>query len=132
MLEFRYHDELLERQLTRIYAELQQPSFADRWFGWRQRRAARQLQALLIDVNELTDHAENAVKFTGDVYAARLCTQLAARLQADAWKRDVQEKLKTLDEIYRTAVEQTSMAQANVLELAIVVIMVVELALFWK
>ena len=59
-------------------------------------------------------------------------TELAARLQVDAWKRDVQEKLTTLDEIYRTAVEQTSMAQANLLELAIVLIMVVELALFWK
>lgn len=132
LLEFRYHDALLEGQLTSIYADLQQPSFADRWFGWRQRRAARRLQALLIDVNELTDHAETAVTFTGDIYAARLFSQLAERLQVDAWKREVQEKLKTLDDIYRTAVEQTSMAQANLLELAIVVMMVFELALFWK
>lgn len=82
---------------------------------------------MLIDVNELTDHAENAVKFVGDIYAARLFTQVSARLQLDEWKRNVQEKLKTLDDIYRFAVEQTGMAQANILELAIVAIMIIEL-----
>lgn len=130
LLEFRYHDEQLESQLTRIYAELQRPHLFDRWTGRRHRRAARHLQALLIDVNELTDHAENALKFVGDVYAARLFTQVAARLQLDGWKRNVQEKLKTLDDIYRFAVEQTGMAQANILELTIVVIMVIEFSLF--
>lgn len=129
LLEFRFHDEQLEAQLTRSYADLQRPRLVDRWFGRRQRRAAQRLQALLIDVNELTDRAENAVKFVGDVYAARLFNQLAARLQLDNWKRNVQEKLKTLDDIYQFAVEQTGMAQANMLELAIVVIMVIELAL---
>ena len=127
LLEFRYHDEQLETQLTRAYGALQRPRFIDRWTGRRHRRAARRLQAVLIDVNELTDHAENAVKFVGDIYAARLFTQVSARLQLDEWKRNVQEKLKTLDDIYRFAVEQTGMAQANILELAIVAIMVIEL-----
>ena len=130
LLEFRYHDDQLESQLTRIYADLQRPRFLDRWTGRRHRRAARRLQALLIEVNELTDHAENALKFTGDIYAARLFTQVAARLRLDDWKRNVQEKLKTLGEINQFAVEQTGMAQANILELAIVLIMVIELALF--
>lgn len=130
LLEFRYHDDQLEQQLTRAYAELQRPRMLDRWTGRRHRRAARRLQALLIDVNELTDHAENAVKFVGDVYVARLFTLLAERLRLDDWKRNVQEKLKTLDDIYRFAVEQTGMAQANILELTIVVIMVIEFALF--
>ena len=130
LLEFRYHDDQLEGQLARIYADLQQPRVTDRWTGRRHRRAAWQLQALLIDVNELTDHAENALKFVGDVYSARLFTQVAARLRLDDWKRNVQEKLKTLDDIYRFAVEQTGMAQANILELAIVLIMVIEFGLF--
>ena len=130
LLEFRYHDEQLETQLARAYAELQQPAWVDRWTGRRHRRAALRLQAVLIDVNELTDHAENAVKFVGDAYAARLFTQVAARLQLGEWKRIVQEKLKTLDDIYRFAVEQTGMAQANTLELAIVIIMVIEFGLF--
>lgn len=127
LLEFRYFDEQLEAELGRIYAQLQHPRPFDRWTGWRHRRSARQLQTQLIEISELTDHAENSLKFVGDVYAARLFSLVAARLQLDDWKRNVQEKVKTLDDIYRFAVEQTSMAQANVLELAIVLIMVIEL-----
>jgi hypothetical protein len=129
LLEFRYFDEQLESQLGRIYADLQRPRPFDRWTGWRHRRSARQLQAQLIEINELTDHAENSLKFVGDVYAARLFTLVATRLRLDDWKRNVQEKVKTLDDIYRFAVEQTSMAQANVLELTIVLIMVLELTI---
>ena len=77
------------------------------WFGRRFLRATRQLHALFIDVNELTDRTENALKLAGDVYAARLFTLAAARLGLDHWKGNVRDKLKTLDDIYRFAVEQT-------------------------
>jgi uncharacterized Rmd1/YagE family protein len=53
----------------------------------------------------------------------------AARLGLDAWKRNVEEKLKTLNDIYRFAVEQTGMSQANLLELVIVLILVLEFAM---
>jgi hypothetical protein len=131
LLEFRYHDDLLESQLTRLYATLQAPRWSDRFAGRRYTQAARQLQSLVIDVNELTDRVENAVKFVGDIYAARLFSNVAARLGLDRWKRNVDDKLKTLDEIYRFAVEQTGMSQGNILELAIVFILVLELGLFF-
>ena len=131
LLEYRYHDELLESELTRIYAELQKPRWIDRFAGRRRSRAARHVQALFIDVNELTDRTENAVKFVGDIYAARLFGIVAGRLGVERWKKNVEEKLKTLDDIYRFAVEQTGMSQANLLELVIVLILVIELALFF-
>jgi len=42
---------------------------------------------------------------------------------------NVEEKLKTLDDIYRFAVEQAGMSQANLLELVIGAILVLELVL---
>lgn len=129
LLEFRYHDELLETELTGIYSTLQQPRWTDPYFGHRPTRAARHLHSLFVDVNELTDRMENAVKLVGDVYSARLFSLAAARLGLDAWKRNVQDKLKTLDDIYRFAVEQTGISQGNLLELVIVLILVLELAL---
>lgn len=46
-------------------------------------------------------------------------------------KANVREKRKTLDDIYRFAVEQTAMARGELLELAIVLILVFELVLFF-
>lgn len=129
LLEFRYHDELLETELTGIYSTLLKPRWTDPYFGHRPTRAARRLHSLFVDVNELTDRMENAVKLVGDMYSARLFSLAAARLGLDAWKRNVQDKLKTLDAIYRFAVEQTGISQANLLELVIVLILVLELGL---
>jgi len=131
LLEFRYYDQLLDAQLERIYPELQQPRGLQSWFGRRLSRAARHLHTVFIEVNEVTDKTENALKVAGDVYTARLFTLVAARLGLDDWKASVREKLKTLDDIYRFAVDQTSIARGELLELTIVLILILELVLFF-
>ena len=131
LLEFRYYDDLLARELARIYAELQKPGWFKGWGGRRHTRAAQQVHALFIDVNELTDRAENALRVAGDIYTARVLTLTAARLGLEQWKGNVREKLNTLDAIYRFAVEQTGMARGEALELLVVLILIFELVLFF-
>jgi hypothetical protein len=131
LLEFRYYDQLLDNELEAIYARLQRPRWYDQWVGSRYTRAARQVHSLFIDVNELTDRTENTLKFVGDIYAARLFALVAGRLGLDRWKADVEVKLKTLDDIYRFAVEQSSMSRGQFLELTVVLILVLELLLIF-
>ena len=129
LLEFRYYDTLLDVELARIYRQLQRSGWRSNWRSLRFTRAAQQVHSLFIDVNELTDKAENALKIAGDVYTARLFALVAARLGLDQWKGNVREKLKTLDDIYRFEVERTAMARGEFLELMIVILIVVELVL---
>jgi hypothetical protein len=89
------------------------------------------VHALFVDVNQLTDRTENALKIAGDVYAARLLALTASRLGLDHWKTAVREKLKTLDDIYRFAVEQTAITRGEIMEFTVVLILVVELVLFF-
>jgi len=131
LLEFRYYDDLLARELGRIYAELQKPGWFRGWGGRRYTRAAQQVHALFIDVNELTDRAENALRVAGDIYTARVLLLTGARLGLEQWKANVRDKLETLDDIYRFAVEQTGMARGEGLELAVVLILIFELILFF-
>ena len=105
------------------------PGASIEWFGSRYTKAARQVHSLFIDVNELTDRTENTIKFIGDLYAVRLFGLVAGRLGLDTWKADVESKLKTLDDIYRFAVEQTAMSRGHFLELIVVIILVLELVL---
>jgi hypothetical protein len=129
LLEFRYYDQLLDSQLSSLYARLQHPRWFESWLGWRYSRAARQVHSLFIDVNELTDRTQNALKFIGDIYAARLFRLVADRLGLERWKANVEEKLKTLDDIYRFAVEQSAMSRGEFLELTMVILVVLELVL---
>ncbi|MBL8135403.1 MAG: hypothetical protein JNL48_02180 [Acidobacteria bacterium] len=131
LLQFRYYDQRLDGDLRRIYKRLQSPRWYEPWLGRRYTAAARELHQVFIDVNELTDRTENALKLVGDVYAARLLGLATARLGLAAWKDAVKDKLKTLDDIYRFAVDQTSMDRGEVLEASIVLILVFELVLFF-
>jgi hypothetical protein len=131
LLQFRYYDALLDSELGRIYDSLEDPRWYHALAGQRYVRAAQQLHALFIDVNELTDKTENALKMVGDVYAARLYSLVAGRLGLDRWKQNVEEKLDTLDDIYRFTVDQTQMARGHLLELVIILILILELVLFF-
>lgn len=131
LLQFRYYDERLDHEMSAIYARVQRPRWVDQWIGSRHTRAARQMHALFIDVTEIVDRTVNALKFTGDIYAARLFGLVAGRLGLDTWKGNVERKLNTLNDIYRFAVEQSSMARGQGLELAIVLILIFELVLFF-
>ena len=67
----------------------------------------------------------------GDVYSARLFHLTGARLGLASWKGSVKEKLETLDDIYRFAVEQIAISRGHLLELTVVLILVFELVLFF-
>ncbi len=129
LLEYRHYDRLLDRELESIYKRLQRPRRWDQWFGSRYTTAARQVHSLFIDVTELTDRTENTLKFIGDIYAVRLFRLVGDRLGLDTWKADVEAKLKTLDDIYRFAVEHAAMSRGHFLELTVVAILLLELAL---
>jgi hypothetical protein len=131
LLQFRYYDGLLDHEMERIYADLKRPRWYDALSSRRYTRAAQQLHSLFIDVNEITDKTENALKIVGDIYTARLFNLVAARLGLDRWKQNLESKLETLDDIYRFAVEQTGMSRGELLELTIIVILLFELALFF-
>ena len=53
----------------------------------------------------------------------------AARLGLDQWKANVREKLETVDDIYRFAIERTSMARGEFLELLVVLLILFEIVL---
>lgn len=128
LLEYRHYDELLDRELAVIYKRLERPRRAE-WFGSRYTKAARHVLTLFVDVNELTDRTENAVKFIGDIYAVRLFHLVGERLGLSTWKEHVEAKLKTLDDIYRFTVDQVAVARGNFLELVVVIILILELIL---
>ena len=131
LLEFRHYDELLTRELAGVY------DFLEKGTGmlarWRLARAASRLHTVLLDVMELTERVDNAIKFLSDMFSARLYRLAASKVGVPDYKDLVQEKLKTAEELYRFMVEQFHQGRAFALELLVVIILIVEFfALFHK
>ena len=68
LLEWRYHDVALESELSRLYTELEQSRRRRRFSSRHHAQAAGRAHSLVLDVAELTDRMENAVKFVGNPY----------------------------------------------------------------
>jgi hypothetical protein len=131
LLEFRHYDELLTRELESVYDFLEKGG-TGLWSRWRTARAASKLHTVLLDVNELTERADNAIKFLSDMFSARLYKLCAQKVGVPDYKDLVKEKLDTAEDLYRFMIEQFNQSRAFVLELMVVVILIIELIYFFK
>ncbi|HEY1678158.1 MAG TPA: hypothetical protein VGG04_10655 [Candidatus Sulfotelmatobacter sp.] len=131
LLEFRHYDELLTKELEKVYDFLDTGG-TGLWSRWRTARAASKLHTVLLDVNELTERADNAIKFLSDMFSARLYKLCAQKVGVPDYKDLVQEKLQTAEDLYRFMVEQFNQSRAFVLELLVVLILIIELIYFFR
>lgn len=125
LLEFRHYDELLTAILDGVYDTLGQKR--GMWARWRLARSATSLHTVLLEVAELTEHADNAIKFLSDMFAARLYRQAAAKVGVPDYKNLVAQKLKTAEDLYDYMVEQFNQSRAFFLEAIVVLILLIEL-----
>src|SRR6267378_2400062 len=126
LLEFRHYDELLSRQLEGVYDFLEHGG-TGMFARWKTARAASKLHTVLLDVTELTERVDNAIKFLSDMFSARLYKVAASKIGVTDYKNLVNQKVHTAEELYRFMVDQFHQSRAFVLELMVVIILIIDL-----
>lgn len=79
--------------------------------------------------DRLFDRSTNVLKLVGDQYLARVYRLVAARLHLREWERVIQRKLEVVEGIYHVLSDQAASYRAEVLELLIVLLIVLEIVL---
>ena len=130
LLEFRHYDELLSDVLSGVYDQLAEKH--GRFARWRMATRARNLQRVLLEIGELTEHADNAIKFLSDMFAARLYRLAAAKVGVPDYQGLVAEKLKTAEDLHQDMTEQFNESRAFFLEVVVVLILLIELYYAFK
>ncbi len=131
LLEFRHYDELLTRELQSVY-EFMDHGKSGIWARWRTAKRATRLHTVLLDVDELTERADNAIKFLSDMFSARLYKVAASKIGVTDYKDLVNQKVHTAEELYRFMVDQFHQSRAFVLELMVVIILIIDLIWLFK
>ena len=126
LLEFRHYDELLTRELQSVYDFMENGSMGIA-ARWRTAKRASRLHTVLLDVGELTERADNAIKFLSDMFSARLYKVAALKIGVTDYKNLVNEKVHTAEELYRFMIDQFHQSRAFVLELMVVIILIIDL-----
>jgi len=129
LLELRVYDRLLDLELpkleARIHAVRKRRVLVGRRFG----SVLRQLQQVMAEVSETVERAENAFKVTDDVYLARIYTTALEIFRGRAWRQGIDRKLDILRDTYTVLNSESQTGRAEVLEIAIVVLIVTEIVL---
>ncbi|MEI7705147.1 MAG: hypothetical protein WCK73_11185 [Deltaproteobacteria bacterium] len=132
LLELRYYDAFLDRELAAIRGEVDRAGQGG-LFTRRYNRLLRRTTALLIDMSEMTDRVENAVKIVGDFYLARLFQAALRRFRLPAWQASVLRKHKMLAEVNRVLSDGGDTRRAELLEITIIALIAWEIIwAFWR
>ena len=130
LLEFRYYDEVLTSLLSNVYSSLEgQESFRT---GLRLPRRAGRLNRLRLDIMDLAERTEYAVKFISDTYYARVYRLSSVRIGVNDYKTLVAEKLKTAGELYEFMVTQFNERRMFALEVVVAVLVLLDVILLLK
>jgi hypothetical protein len=130
LVEFRYYDALLDDELPRMYARVQAARGAGSLLAARRfAHLARGLHMLVAEATELTEKVDNALQVTEDVYLARVYSAALGLFRVPALSASVDRKLAIIRDTYAALYEEASSWRSEWLEIAIVLLIVLEVVL---
>lgn len=130
LLEMRFYDELLDAELPRMYDMVEAAHHAGNPLASRRfADLARGLYTLVAEVTEITEKVDNALQVTEDVYLARVYAAALDLFRVGRVSAAVDRKLAIIRDTYSALYEEASGKRAELLEVAIIVLIVVEIVI---
>ena len=130
LLEMRYYDELLDDELPTMYDLVENARGGLSLLASRRAaRLARKLYGLVAEVTELTERVDNSLQVTEDVYLARVYGAALELFRVPRLSAAVDRKLAIIRDTYTALYDEASSRRAELLELAIVLLIVFEIVL---
>jgi hypothetical protein len=125
LAELEAYDRLLDDALERSYRDLASRSMRSRV------QVLHELKEIRIDLARFNDELSNITKFFGDWHLARIYENLAARFHLSDWHRTIEQKLKTLDDLYQLLKHDQNNRWMLLLEGTIVLLFVIDLIMLF-
>jgi hypothetical protein len=131
LLEFRYYDRFMTRVLADFYTALERKRNA-LFSRWTLPRESQRFNTIRLDVMELTERIDNAIKFVSDIYYARVYRLAARRMGVQDYRKLVDQKLDTFGELYDSMVDRFNETRSFVLEALITILAVLDVIFLFR
>jgi hypothetical protein len=131
LLEFRYYDRFMTGVLSEFYTALERKRNA-LLSRWTLPRESQRFNTIRLDVMDLTERIDNAIKFVSDIYYARVYRLAATRMGVQDYRNLVEQKLHTFGELYDFMVDQFNEARSFVLEFLVAILAVLDVILLFR
>ena len=130
VLELRYYDRELTRQMERMYDDIEEADRSLRVLRIRQYHTimGKQMETYA-EISELTEKVNNLIKVTEDVYYARVYDTALKVFRSNQWSESVSRKMEVIQENYSMLSDEVRIQHSNFLEWVIIVLIALELGL---
>ena len=126
LAELEAYDRILDESVERAYRDMNLRRLRNRG------AIMRELSEIRIDMARLSDELSNITKFFGDWHLARIYQTLSSRFHLGDWHRSIDEKLKTLDDLYQLLKQDLNNRWMLVLEATIVLLFIIDLVVLFS
>lgn len=130
LLELRYYDNLLAGEMEKMYTAIEEAEKTAniRRLG-RYRQIMNQLMELIVDITEITERIDNALKVTEDVFYARIYGTALSIFRTKAWEESINRKISIINQSYTMLSNRTINQRSELLEITIVALILLEVIL---
>jgi hypothetical protein len=125
LAELEAYDRILDEAVERSYRDLSLRRFG----GLKTTGVQRELREIRVDLARLSDELSNITKFFGDWHLARIYQGVSSRFHLADWHKTIDEKLKTLDDLYQLLRADQNNRWMLTLEFTVVLLFVIDLVI---
>lgn len=125
LLEFRYYDRLLDRELAMVYDHVERAR--PRVIRSPYALLTRQVLRRIMELTEVTERVDNSIKAIGDFWLARVYHTSLERFRVPEWRESVEAKLALIRRAYELLKGDVDTWRTQILELVVVLLILMEL-----
>jgi len=134
VLELRYYDRELTRQMEKMYDDIEHADRMWRFLRMHQYHAimGKQMETYA-EISEIIEKVNNLIKVTEDVYYARVYATALKVFRSHQWSGSVSRKIEVIQENYSMLSDEVRIQHSNFLEWVIIILIALEFGLaIWQ
>lgn len=130
LLELTTYDAILDKEIDIAYDKIS-PSRLTWWIALDPfSTTLNRLEEVKLDVTQVIERVENALKLVGDPYLAKVYNAASESFKLGKWKESLSRKLDIIEGFYNTVVNRIQNVRMLILEALIVLLFVVDIAMY--
>jgi hypothetical protein len=129
ILELRYYDHVLDKQLAWILSELSKRYTVSAFRLRDYEKLAKRVTEIVTELTEVTEKVDNALKVTKDVYYAKIYRSAMTLFRSSDWEQSIKEKLQVVTNTSKMIYDEISTKRGHLLELGIIILILIEIVI---
>ncbi len=132
LLELRYYDDVVDRELGSIHRDISEKGALSIWKIKKYERLAAEVMKTIAELMGITEKIDSALKVTEDVYYAKIYLAALRLFRVKDWEGSIKKKLDIASNTYDMLYREIANKRTELLELVIVILIILEIVIFIK